>query len=240
MSSSASRHVAWMCSLILIISSRAVVALSPDFVQSGKPYPVFPTEFATTMIQNKFNSNGFLVNHTCAGIYYSSFSRMKIRSDCTGFPLAMKTVSRNNASLASQFGLIEISIIDFTKSPPLNTLFQKKSISDPGSCTYYNASWLPPFSSNFLNETNAVFQGTYPDPFSRQRNVDHWGFTMMATNFVFYFDAVFQHPVGYQFSNQGTSQDAQRDVNVQTQFVNLWGTDDPTLFDDALFDGVCP
>lgn len=217
-------------------------SLPSDFVRSGTPYPTFPTEFATTMLQNKFNSNGFKVNHTCAGIYYSSFSRMKIRTDCTGFPLSSTTVSRTNASLASQFGLIEISILDFTKNPPLNTLFSKKSITDPGTCTYYNASWLPPFGPNFLNETSAVFQGTYPDPTVQGRQVDHWGLTLTNTNFVFYFDKAFQRPVGYQFSNQGEGPSAgvQVDVNVQTSFLNLWGTDDPTLFEDSLFDGICP
>jgi len=68
--------------LLVVLS---VVMLNPTgqetFLQ-GKIAPLLPEEFSAGVVQNKFNQNGFGVNHTCVGTYYSSFKRQVIRSDC--------------------------------------------------------------------------------------------------------------------------------------------------------------
>jgi hypothetical protein len=45
-----------------------LVALALTVKGQGKTPPLLPQEFASNMIQNKYNSNGFHVNHTYAAI----------------------------------------------------------------------------------------------------------------------------------------------------------------------------
>ncbi len=210
-------------------------------VQSGRTYPKMPQEFAATMLQQKWNSNGFYINHTCSGSYYSSYAKQKIRADCSDFPLTTKSLTSKNRTLGQQFGRTEISVIDFAVTPATSTLFSKKSIADPGKCVVYNASWLPPMKSTFLEDVKAIFITESPDPTQRGRDVEQWTFTLMNTQFIFYFDTQFRRFVGYSFtSNSGSTSLEQSEVGVWTTFINAWGTDEPDFFEDALFANQCP
>lgn len=232
--------------LLLLTTLAAAVAQASLFgsipINSGRPYPKMPQEFAATMMQQKWNTNGYNINHTCSGSYYSSFSRMKIRADCSDFPLTTRTVSSQNRSLADQFGQTEISVMDFGVVPATTTIFSKRNISDRGSCVTYNASWLPPTKSSFLKDVNAVFVGDTPDPHQRGRDIEQWAFDWEGIAFLFYFDTKFRHFVGYSFTHaqSSTSGIQQTAVGVWTQFINVWGTDDASLFNDDLFANECP
>ena len=74
----------------------------------GKVAPLLQEEFAANTIQNKFNHNGFVVNHTCAGTYYSSYSQQMIRSDCTA-----TGYGSNNQSQPSPFNVYEQHFPEF-------------------------------------------------------------------------------------------------------------------------------
>lgn len=83
----------------------------------GKIAPLLPGEFAANMLQNKFNHNGYVVNHTCAGTYYSSHSQQMIRADCTATGYASNNQSRPTPFTSNIF----LSLLDFTKTPRLST-----------------------------------------------------------------------------------------------------------------------
>lgn len=226
-----------------LISAALAQVDPPGFVNSGKTYPKMPKEFAATTLQQKYNSNGGNVNHTCAGAYYSSYSKMKIRSDCIGFPLTNKTAGSNGSAvpLGAQFGSVIMGVMDFTVNPPTTTQAQIVGIYEAPKCHVYGTSWLPPMAPDFLKTMRAVFRGVVPDPNVRGRDLEQWSFVALGTTaFDFYFDTTFRRFVGYAFSNTGSgAAGEQADVAVYTQFINAWGADDPDFFPDSLFNTTC-
>ncbi|KAL5463855.1 hypothetical protein EMCRGX_G032798 [Ephydatia muelleri] len=117
--------------------------------------PLVATEFTANFIQNKFNHNGFVVNHTCSGTYYSSYTQQMIRADCTVVDLS----SNNHSQPSPLTSSVSISLLDFTKSPPLNTVLELTNLANGSTCATYEASWLPPFSQTFLRDVNAIYAG---------------------------------------------------------------------------------
>ena len=111
------------CRLCCIITCACNVALVPE-------------EFTANMIQDKFNHNGFVVNHTCAGTYYSSYSQQMIRANCTVVDL----ISNNRSVPSPLTSSISISLLDFSKNPPLNT--RMCNLINKSICVTYPASWL--------------------------------------------------------------------------------------------------
>lgn len=234
--------------LLLLLATLAIAAVTAQvdpsgFVRSGKSYPTIPKEFAATTMQQKYNSNGHEVNHTCVGAYYSSFSKNKIRSDCADFPLTNRVFGGNGTvSLGSQFGTLSLGIMDFNAAPPTTTILSVSGLSQAPTCTVYSTSWLPPLAPNYLEQVQAVYRGTAPDPNVRGRNLEEWAFIALGTTaFSFFFDSEFRRFVGYSFANVGSNSSGtgQVDVAVYTQFINVWGADNADFFPDSLFNSTC-
>mmetsp|Transcript_2626 Transcript_2626/g.3632 ORF Transcript_2626/g.3632 Transcript_2626/m.3632 type:complete len:180 (+) Transcript_2626:21-560(+) len=119
----------------------------------GKVAPLLPSEFYANMLQNKFNQNGFGVNHTCSGTYYSSLSQMMVRADCT----AAGYIS-NNASIPSPTqSSIFLSLMDFENN--LNTVVTWNNLGSTPSCWKGPCGWLPPLAPTFLRDNNAIYGG---------------------------------------------------------------------------------
>ena len=201
----------------------------------GKVPPLIAEEFTANMIQNKFNHNGFVVNHTCAGTYYSSHSQQMIRGDCTAVGLAS-----NNHSQPSQLtSLVSISLLDFTQSPPLNTYFEMGNLVNKSSCSTYPASWLPPPSSTFLRDVNAIYAGT---EITEDYGIcEKWSFVLPELPgpvFTFYIDS-YTNLVRYDFIVLADSE--QGNVGVTNKFYNII-TGNKTLLPPTIFDGSgkCP
>ena len=204
-------------------------------VGQGKVAPLLPEEFAANMIQNKFNHNGFVVNHTCAGTYYSSYSQQMIRSDCTA-----TGYSSNNHSQPTPFtSNIFLSLLDFTKSPTLNTYFEMDNLVNKTKCSTYTTAWLPPPKATFLRDVKAAYAGK--EITAEYGVCEKWSFTLEQlprTVFTFYFDA-FSTLVRYDFST--FSDPEQGNVGVTNLFYNVaTGNKDflpPTIFAGS---GQCP
>ena len=201
----------------------------------GRVPPLIAEEFTANMIQNKFNHNGFVVNHTCAGTYYSSHSQQMIRGDCTAVDLA----SNNHSQPSPLTSLVSISLLDFTQSPPLNTFFEISNLVNKSSCATYPASWLPPPSSTFLRDVNAVYAGT--EITADYGVCDKWSFVLLelpGTVFTFYLDS-YTNMVRYDFIALGDSE--QGNVGVTNKFYNIV-TGNKTLLPPTIFDGSgkCP
>ena len=201
----------------------------------GKVAPLLPEEFTANMLQNKFNHNGFVVNHTCAGTYYSSYSQQMIRSDCTA-----TGYSSNNRSQPSPFtSHIFLSLLDFTKSPTLNTYFEMDNLVNKTSCMTYATSWLPPAHSTFLRDVKAAYAGE--ELTALYGACEKWSFTLAELQgavFTFYFDS-FSNFVRYDFTV--FSDPEQGNVGVTNLFFNTV-TGDKNLLPPTIFagSGHCP
>ena len=162
----------------------------------GKIAPLLQEEFAANMIQNKFNHNGFVVNHTCAGTYYSSYSQQMIRSDCTA-----TGYGSNNQSQPSPFtSNIFLSLLDFTKTPTLNTYFEMDNLVNKTKCSTYSTQWLPPPQATFLRDVHAAYAGE--ELTAEYGRCEKWSFVLAElprTVFTFYFDS-FSNFVRYDFT----------------------------------------
>ena len=225
-----------MLTIVLIVAASSLAWMSAVEAQ-GKVPPLMAEEFTANVIQNKFNQNGFVVNHTCAGTYYSSHSQQMIRGDCTVVDL----VSNNHSQPSPLTSLVTISLIDFTKSPPLNTFFEMGNLVNKSSCATYTASWLPPPSSTFLRDVNAVYAGT--EITAEYGLCEKWSFVLAElknTFFTFYFDS-FSNVVRYDFSSFSDPTQGQGEVGVTNKFYNIitGGKDllPPTIFAGS---GQCP
>eukprot|EP00731_Ephydatia_muelleri_P028253 Em0019g1126a len=78
-----------------------------------------------------------------------------IRADCTVVDLS----SNNHSQPSPLTSSVSISLLDFTKSPPLNTVLELTNLANGSTCATYEASWLPPFSQTFLRDVNAIYAG---------------------------------------------------------------------------------
>ena len=96
----------------MLLPLLAALAVGAEVSAQGKVPPLIAEEFIANMIQNKFNHNGFVVNHTCAGTYYSSHSQQMIRADCT----VVNLTSNNHSQPSPLTSAISISLLDFTFS----------------------------------------------------------------------------------------------------------------------------
>ena len=222
-----------MLSAFLVVAAMSLTLWSSVDAQ-GKVPPLLREEFTANMIQNKFNHNGFVVNHTCAGTYYSSYSQQMIRGDCTVVDLA----SNNHSQPSPLTSMVTISLLDFTKSPPLNTFFEMGNLVNKSSCTTYTASWLPPPPSTFLRDVGAVYAGT--EITAEFGICEKWFFALAElkdTYFTFYFD-VFSNLVRYDFSSLSGPQGG---VGVTNKFYNVI-TGDKGLLPPTIFagSGQCP
>lgn len=222
----------------MLFSAFLVTALSLaqwSAVESqGKVPPLLGGEFTANVIQNKFNHNGFVVNHTCAGTYYSSYSQQMIRGDCTVVDLT----SNNHSQPSPLTSMVSISLLDFTKNPPLNTFFEMGNLVNKSSCATYPASWLPPPAPTFLRDVNAVYAGT--ENTAEYGVCEKWFFELdelKGTYFTFYFDA-FSNFVRYDFSSLSGPQGG---VGVTNKFYNII-TGDKGLLPSTIFagSGQCP
>ena len=218
-----------VCVLVLTSQYAAMVR------SQGKVAPLVAEEFTGNMIQNKFNHNGFVVNHTCAGTYYSSFSQQMIRADCTIVDIASNNRSRPSPLTSS----VTISLLDFSKNPPLNTFYEMTNLVNKSSCATYEASWLPPMSSTFLRDVNAVYAGT--EITSDYGVCEKWSFMLPqlpGTVFTFFFDS-FSNMARYDFISLSDSE--QGAVGVTNKFFNVI-TGDKTLLPATIFSGSgkCP
>lgn len=201
----------------------------------GKTAPLLPEEFTANMIQNKFNHNGYVVNHTCAGTYYSSYSQQMIRADCTA-----TGYSSNNQSQPSPFtSNIFLSLLDFNKSPTLNTYFEMDNLVNKTKCTTYSTGWLPPPKATFLRDVKAAYAGT--ELTAEYGVCEKWSFVLAElprTVFTFYFNS-FSTFVRYDFT--AFSSPDQGNVGVTNLFYNtVTGNKDflpPTIFAGS---GQCP
>ena len=201
----------------------------------GKIAPLLPEEFAANMLQNKFNHNGFVVNHTCAGTYYSSYSQQMIRGDCTATGYASNNQSRPTPFTSNIF----LSLLDFTKSPTLNTYFEMDNLVNKTRCSTYTTSWLPPPSATFLRDVKAAYAGV--EVTAEYGTCEKWSFMLEElprTVFTFFFDS-YSTFVRYDFT--AFSDPEQGDVGVTNLFFNTatGGKDflPPTIFAGS---GQCP
>ena len=212
-----------------------ITLLFNGVLSQGKVPPLVATEFTANFIQNKFNHNGFVVNHTCAGTYYSSYSQQMIRADCTVVDLS----SNNHSQPSPLTSFVTISLLDFTKSPPLNTVLSLVNLANKSTCAVYEASWLPPFSATFLRDVNAIYAG---NEITEEYGVcEKWTFVLVefpGPIFTFYFDS-FTNLVRYDFYVIGDPE--QGNVGVTNKFYNIQ-TGDKTLLPSTIFDGSgkCP
>lgn len=212
-----------------------ICTLLTGALSQGKVPPLVATEFTANFIQNKFNHNGFVINHTCAGTYYSSYTQQMIRADCTDVGLS----SNNHSQPSPLTSSVSISLLDFTKSPPLNTVLELKNLVNGSTCATYEASWLPPFSETFLRDVNAIYAG---DEITAEYGVcTKWTFELAqfpGPIFTFYFDS-FANFVRYDFYVLGDPE--QGNVGVTNKFYNIL-TGDKTLLPPTIFDGSgkCP
>ena len=216
------------CVLVVLASQYVVV------VSQGKVAPLLAEEFTANMIQNKFNHNGFVINHTCAGTYYSSFSQQMIRADCTVVDIA----SNNRSHPSPLTSSVSISLLDFSKNPPLNTFYEMTNLVNKSTCATYEASWLPPMSSTFLRDVNAVYAGT--EITSDYGLCEKWSFILPqlpGTVFTFFFDS-FSNMARYDFISSDSEQGA---VGVTNKFFNVL-TGNKTLLPTTIFSGSgkCP
>ena len=199
-------------------------------MSQGKVPPLVAEEFTANMIQNKFNHNGFVINHTCAGTYYSSYSQQMIRADCTVVDL----ISNNRSKPSPLTSSVSISLLDFSKNPPLNTFFEMGNLVNKSTCATYEASWLPPMSSTFLRDVNAVYAGT--EITAEYGPCEKWSFILPelpGTVFTFFFDS-FSNIARYDFISLSGS--GQGDVGVTNKFYNVI-TGDKTLLPATIFSG---
>lgn len=219
------------CALVVLL----VAAQWSAVATQGKIPPLIAEEFTANMLQNKFNHNGFVVNHTCAGTYYSSYSQQMIRGDCTVVDL----ISNNHSQPSPLTSSLSLSLLDFTKNPPLNTFFEMGNLVNKSSCSTYPASWLPPPSSTFLRDVNAGYAGT--EITADYGVCEKWSFELSeipGTIFTFYFDS-FTNLVRYDFISLSSSE--QGNVGVTNKFFNMV-TGDKNLLPPTIFagSGQCP
>ena len=224
-----------MSLLKLIYFAVVVLATTSQCSAQGKVPPLLAEEFTANFIQNKFNHNGFGVNHTCAGTYYSSYSQQMIRSDCTVVDL----ISNNHSQPSPLTSSVVISLLDFTKTPPINTFFEMGNLVNKSSCMTYTASWLPPSKASFLRDVKAVYAGT--EITAEYGICEKWSFMLPelpGTIFTFFINS-FNILVRYDFISLGNPQ--QGNVGVTNKFYNMitGGKEllPPTIFAGS---GQCP
>ena len=222
------RVVIWVAALLVAAPLGKVSA-------QGKVPPLIAEEFTANMIQNKFNHNGFVVNHTCAGTYYSSHAQQMIRGDCT----AVGLLSNNHSQPSPLTSAVSISLLDFTQSPPLNTYFEMGNLVNKSSCTTYPASWLPPPAATFLRDVKATYAGT--ETLTDYGYCEKWSFELPelpGTIFTFYVD-LHTRIVRYDFIALDDPQ--QGSVGVTNKFYNII-TGNKTLLPPTIFagSGQCP
>ena len=220
---------------MMLLPLLAALVVAAEVSAQGKVPPLIAEEFTANMNQNKFNHNGFVVNHTCAGTYYSSHTQQMIRADCTVVDL----ISNNHSQPSPLTSAISISLLDFTKQPPLNTFFEMNNLVNKSSCATYPASWLPPPSSTFLRDASAVYAGT--ETTQDYGVCEKWSFVLPELPgpvFTFYFDS-YTNLVRYDFIVLGDPE--QGNVGVTNKFYNII-TGDKMLLHPTIFDGSgkCP
>ena len=224
-----------MLSLVIWLAALVAAARLGEVSAQGKVPPLIPEEFTANMIQNKFNHNGFVVNHTCAGTYYSSHSQQMIRGDCT----AVGLVSNNHSQPSPLTSLVSISLLDFTQKPPLNTYFEMGNLVNKSSCATSPASWLPPPSATFLRDVNATYAGT--ETLSDYGYSEKWSFALPelpGAIFTFYLDL---DAVVVRYDFIVLDDPEQGNVGVTNKFYNII-TGGKTLLPPTIFagSGQCP
>jgi hypothetical protein len=100
----------------------------------GKIAPLLPEEYACNFVQTKWNYNGFVVNHTLAGVQYSSYSQQFIRTDGGTCDLyfvfnsldsaAFDVKSDNHSDPSPIWGFVTITVFDFNTSKDPSSLIK--------------------------------------------------------------------------------------------------------------------
>jgi len=142
---------------ISLLLLAAIIAIVPSVSSQGKLAPLLPEEYATYYIQRKWNQNGFAVNHTEAGVQYSSYANQMIRTDGASFA---STDNFNQSIPVPPSGLIVMSLLDFTQDPPVNTFYTRYNLYNY-SCETYPVGFPAPPPSDFLRKTDAVYSGSF-------------------------------------------------------------------------------
>jgi len=167
--------------VVLIVCVLTSFCILPSVLAGGKTAPLLPEEIAVTVVQSKWNGNGFGVNHTAGGTWYSSYALQKIRFDSVAYEHDIDSTTVLRSSVA-------ISILDFTVNPPVNYFWEKYTQGLNDTCQIYtDVGFLPPFPSTFLRDINAVYSGQEFVPFFGL--CDKWSFFIPDTLITFYFDA---------------------------------------------------
>jgi len=211
---------------------QVAVSFRGNDASSGKLAPLLPEEYVTNIVQNKWNWNGFVVNNTYSVVQWSSYKQQKIRTD--GVMYGMK--SDNYSDPSPWIGNQQISLLDFTVSPPINTYMGWSSLADKPKCVVSGASWLPPPKATWLRDVGAIYAGTEYIPYfgkcEKWSVISPLGIGIVLTMF---FDA-WQTFVRYDFISTGSGQ---QQVGVVTLLFNLRSNIniDPTIFAGS---GKCP
>ncbi len=213
---------------VLVYALTALVAPTA-VVGQGKVAPLIHTEFYANVLQNKFNHNGFGVNHTCSGTYYSSLSQQKIRSDCTA-----AGYSSNNASEPSPTASnIISSLFDFSLNK--NTVVTFKDFGSEPTCWEGPAGWIPPLPATFLRDQGAIWAGLEDTPIDGL--CEKWQFSLNTgtggsggTFFTFFFNK-YKVLTRFDFVAKDPTQGA---VGVTNQFRNVV-TGDKKLLPPSIF-----
>jgi len=204
------------------------MAFLPSVSSQGKLAPLLPEEYATYYIQRKWNQNGFAVNHTEAGVQYSSFANQMMRADGTAFA---STDNWNQSIPIPPSGQVMMSLLDFTQNPPLNTYYIRYNLVNSSCAEYPIVGFFAPPPSNFLRITDAVYAGNYY--LAEYGNCDKWDSFVVANTIIeFYFDK-YSNWVRYDIvgSNLETS--------VNTNLYGLQSFDAPLPKDIFMGSGMC-
>ena len=116
----------------------------------------------------------------------------------------------------------QISLLDFTLDPPVNTYLERSSLADPGQCYIGPVSGYFIPTATYLRDVNAVFAGvdqTINGPLTK------WSFFLDGTSdsdtsVTFFFDS-FGHYVRWDLWSTGLN------TGVQTYYNNIQAYDTP-------------
>eukprot|EP00730_Choanoeca_flexa_P012177 TRINITY_DN3561_c0_g1_i1.p1 TRINITY_DN3561_c0_g1~~TRINITY_DN3561_c0_g1_i1.p1 ORF type:complete len:245 (+),score=41.78 TRINITY_DN3561_c0_g1_i1:116-850(+) len=164
----------------------AILAMTAAIISGaqgqGMTPPLLPEEFAGNIIQNKYNSNGHRINHTCSGTYYSSVKHNSVRADCTTVGMIS-----NDMTKPSPLGAVFMSsVTNFTSN--VNTVISWVNMAAQPTCYSGPQAWLPPFPANFLSLVGAIYAGLENTPAA---TLEKWIFmvsSLVDTVFTFFFD----------------------------------------------------
>ena len=140
---------------------------------------------------------------------YSSYARQFIRADS----VANYNENSSDPTSAPVSG-VQISLLDFTQDPPLNSYWNKANLSDPGTCQTGPVSGFFIANATFLRDVNAVYAG---EESTVNGVLTKWSCIVPGNTPViltYFFDS-YGHWVRFDFWSTGYQ------TGVQTYFYNM-------------------